>query len=69
MDFSQSGDVGYCMLVGHTSSLVRTWQDGIVTAVSCDHEKCGHADQCEMYRRGAVGYHFDPSSGCGFLQN
>ena len=70
----QSGDNGYCRLVGHTAPLLRTWENDTVVSVNCgieghDHTNCGYADVCEMYQRGPVGYHFVPGSGKGFLEN
>lgn len=69
MPLSESGDIGLCKAVGHTSALIRTWEDETVVSVSCDYKTCGYADSCEMYQRGPVGYHFVPSSGKGFLEN
>lgn len=57
MSQSESGDVGLCRAVGHTSALIRTWDDRTVTAVDCNYKTCGYADICEMYQRGPVGYH------------
>lgn len=70
----QSGDIGYCKLVGHTAPLLRTWEDDTVVSVECgidgcDYKNCGYANACQMYQRGPIGYHFVPGSGKGFLEN
>ncbi|MEY8518261.1 hypothetical protein AALC25_15435 [Lachnospiraceae bacterium 29-84] len=62
MSISESGDVGLCRAVGHTSALTRTWDGHTVTAVDCDYKTCGYADICEMYQREPVGYQSVPSS-------
>lgn len=67
MNRSQSGDVGYCRLVGHTAPLLRTWENDTVVSVECgnnicDYKSCGYAKVCEMYQRGPVGYRFVPGS-------
>ena len=56
MSISQSGDVGFCRALGHTGSLIRTWENCTVIDVDCDHKQCGYADICEMYQRMPVGY-------------
>lgn len=62
MHNTESGDVGLCRAVGHTSALIRTWVDDTVVSVDCDHKTCGYADSCEMYQHYPVGYHFEPPS-------
>lgn len=59
---SESGDVGFCREVGHTSTLVRTWNDRTVISVDCNYKTCGYSDTCDMYQRGPVGYHSVPLS-------
>ena len=56
MSISQSGDVGFCRALGRTNALIRTWENGTVTDVDCDHKQCRYADICEMYQRMPVGY-------------
>ena len=36
MSHYESGDVGLCQSVGHTSALTRTWKDGTVISVDCN---------------------------------
>ena len=62
MSHYESGDVGLCQSVGHTSAVTRTWKDGTVISVDCNYKTCGYADVCEMYQRDPIGYHFVPSS-------
>ena len=62
MATSQSGDVGLCRALGHTSSLIRTWENHTVIDVDCNYKKCGYADICEMYQRMPVGYRSVPST-------
>lgn len=51
-----SGDVGFCHKVGHTSSMLLTWDDNVVIDIDCPYKTCGFADQCEMYQRHPIGY-------------
>ena len=53
----QSGDIGYCMALRRTTSLIRTWSKGTVIDADCGYQTCGYADNCEMYLRKPVGYH------------
>lgn len=69
MELTQSGDVGFCRLAGHTSALIRTWENNTAISIDCDFKTCGYAEVCEMYQRGPVGYRFVPDSGKKFLEN
>ncbi len=55
-----SGNIGFCKLVGHTSSIIIEWDDSnTVIGVDCDHEHCGYATSCELYQRCPVGFRRD----------
>lgn len=64
MELPNSADIGFCPYVGHTSSVILTWQQDKVIAVECacgDHETCGFSDVCELYQRRPVGFTHTPS--------
>ena len=62
-----SGDIGFCERLGHPRGIVLTWENHTVVRVDCEHERCGFADSCELYRRKPVGYRdsgFDNGRSC-----
>ena len=55
---SQSGDTGYCELIGHTRGILLTWDDDWnVISIDCEHDSCPYSKQCELYNRRPVGFH------------
>ncbi len=51
-----SGDIGYCPFVGHTDSMIVTWENDTVVDIDCDYRICKHTKTCEMYQRHPVGF-------------
>lgn len=54
-----SGDTGFCPYIGHSGSVLLTWNNNMVVSVECsfgNHETCGYSDRCELYQRHPVGF-------------
>ena len=41
-----SGDIGYCPFVGHTDSMIVTWENDTVVDIDCDYRICKHTKTC-----------------------
>ena len=54
-----SADLGFCPLVGHSGSVLLTWEDDAVVSVECsfgDNKTCKFVNECELYQRHPVGF-------------
>ena len=51
-----SGDCGYCHYKKVGRGVEIEWLGAKVVAVECEHEICGYADVCEIYKRHPVGF-------------
>lgn len=51
-----SGDAGYCHYTKAGRGIEIEWNGATVVSVRCEHEICGYADVCKVYKRHPVGF-------------
>lgn len=56
-----TSNIGFCPYLGHTNSVIQTWDGDTVVSVECagpgaDHKTCGYADVCKLYQQRPVGF-------------